>query len=247
MTRRCARPFLLVLAGLLLLGGCARQGGAGKDFIPSAILPPAPVDPAPEDLLARYHQLQRDTPRLRDYRVQVQIEASLPDMKRQGGMAGTRVQTGLDSLSYRGAQFTGDDMIKREVITRYLNGEKEALRNPPNIALLPENYRFAYRGVALHLDRRAHVYEVIPRERRVGLYRGELWIDMETALPLREFGRLVRNPSVFLKDVDFVRDYVLVEGRALVSRFISSMETRLVGPAEITVLFRDYQFGAVSE
>lgn len=242
MTRVDPRSIVLLFAALLLLGGCARQGGAGKDFIPSPILAPAPADPAPEDVLARYHQLQSETQRLRDYRVDVQIEASLPGMSRQGSMEGTRVQRGLDSLSYAGARFTGDDMIRRDVITRYLNGEKEALRNPPNVALIPENYRFAYRGVALHRDRRAHVYEVIPRERRIGLFRGELWVDMETAQPLREFGRLVRNPSVFLKDVDFVRDYVLVDGRALVARFISSMETRLVGPAEITVLFRNYQF-----
>ncbi len=243
LQRRYAPLLIFLLLCLLASFGCSRQGGAGKDFIPTAISPPAPTDPAPEDTLARYHEQQRKSQRLQDYRVDVQIEASLPTMNKQGGMTGTRVQRGVDTLSYAGAQFSGDDMIKRDVITRFLNGEKEALRNPPNIALLPENYEFAYRGVAMYLDRRAHVFEVIPRERRVGLYRGELWVDMETAQPLREFGRLVRNPSVFLKDVDFVRDYHMVEGRTLPARFISEMDTRLVGPAKITVNFRNYQFG----
>ncbi|MCU0228385.1 MAG: hypothetical protein MUF01_12165 [Bryobacterales bacterium] len=226
----------------MALTGCARRGGAGRDFIPSAVGSPTTADPDPEQVLTRYHEQQRTAPRLRDFRVDVEVQAALPDMGKQGGMTGTRVQKGLDSLSYAGAQFTGDEMIKRDVITRYLNGEKEALRNPPDIRLLPENYRFEYRGAALYLDRRAHVFEVIPRDRRVGLFRGELWIDMETALPLREFGRLVRNPSVFLKDVDFVRDYRLEDGRSLPSRFITKSDTRLVGAAEITVHFRNYAF-----
>ncbi len=240
------RPGALVPAYLLIvllsLAGCASRGGAGRDFIPTAIEAPATTDPDPQQVLARYHDFQRSASRLRDFRVDVQIEAALPGMNKQGGMTATRVQKGVDTLSYAGAQFTGDDMIKRDVITRYLNGEKEALRNPPNISLLPENYRFEYRGVAMYLDRKVHVFEVIPHTRRLGLFRGELWIDMETAQPLREFGRLVRNPSVFLKDVDFVRDYRLVEERALPSRFITHSETRLVGDAEVTVHFRNYQF-----
>lgn len=239
-----SRNLMIVLACLLVMAGCSRRGGAGKDFIPTAVTEPTPADRSPEETLADYYTAQRTGERLRDYRVDVQIEASLPAMGKQGGMIATRVQRGTDSLSYAGAQFTGDDMIKRDVITRYLNAEKEALRNPPDVMMLPKNYRFEYRGVAMHLDRRAHVFEVIPRERRIGLYRGELWIDIETAQPLREFGRLVRNPSVFLKDVDFVRDYRMVNGRSLPSRFISSMDTRLVGPAEITVTLSNYDFSA---
>ncbi|MCW5964059.1 MAG: hypothetical protein KIT83_08470 [Bryobacterales bacterium] len=242
LRRSYARNLIFVLAGLLLLGGCSRRGGAGKDFIPTAVTAPASSDPSPEQTLADYYTAQRTAERLRDFRVDVQIEASLPAMNKQGGMTATRVQRGTDTLSYAGAQFSGDEMIKRDVITRYLNAEKEALRNPPDVLMLPRNYRFEYRGVAMHLDRRAHVFEVIPREGRIGLFRGELWIDMETAQPLREFGRLVRNPSVFLKDVDFVRDYRIIDGRALPSRFISNMDTRLVGPAAITVTLNNYEF-----
>ena len=226
------------------MGACSRRRGPGWDFIPTAIAPVAAGDPSPQEVLAKYHARQRNTPRLGDFQVEVEIDASLPGMQKRGGMAGTRVQKGQQTLSYAGARFTGDDMIKRDVITRYLNGEKEALRHPPNVALIPENYQFEYRGVALHGDRRAHVYEVIPKAKRVGMYRGELWIDMETALPLREFGRLVHNPSVFLKNVDFVRDYRLTDGRALPARFISTMDTRLVGPAEISITFQNYQLEA---
>jgi hypothetical protein len=251
---RCRRPLglpLLVSMALVMLlctqSACLRRSGAGRDYIATPVADLAPVDPAPEDVLARYLQIQRTQPRLSDYQVDVEIEASLPKLNREGGMQATRVQRGESQLSYAGAQFTGDDTIKRDVITRYLNGERDTLRNPPNAAISDANYRFAYRGVAAHNDRRVHVFEVIPKEERVGLFRGELWIDMETGQPLREFGRFVKSPSVFVKDVDFVRDYRLHEGRlhevrALPSRFISYLDTRLVGPASMTVHFRNYRF-----
>lgn len=241
-TLKFALCLVLFLIAGLVLSSCSKRGGAGRDFIATATTPPAPADPAPSSLLDRFQAIQQSATRLQDYRVDVQIEAALPAMHRQGGMQATRVQKGATELSYAGAQFTGDDSIKRDVITRYLNGEKESLRNPPNVRLVSEHYQFVYRGVAAHHDRRAHVYEVIPREKRFGLFRGELWLDMQTAQPLREFGRFVSNPSVFLKDVDFVRDYQIIDGRALPSRFISYMDTRLVGPAEIIVYFRNYQF-----
>ena len=46
-----------------------------------------------------------------------------------------------------------------------------------------------------------------PRKKREGLFKGEIWIDTDTALPVREVGRFVKSPSVFLKKVDFTLTY----------------------------------------
>jgi hypothetical protein len=218
------------------------RSGAGRDFIPTVVAPLEASDGSPELVLEKYWQMQRTQPRLADYQVDVRIEAALPAMHRSGALSATRILRGTEDLSYKGAQFTGDESVKADVIVRYLNAEKESLRRPMNVALTGENYKFTHRGVADYLGRRAHVFEVTPKERRLGLYRGELWLDMQTAQPLREFGRFVRNPSVFLKDVDFVRDYHLIDGRALPVRVITNMDTRLVGPAEITVHMQNYDF-----
>lgn len=242
-TRRKTGLLLLCAAAFfLLLSSCGMRSGAGRDFIPTAVAPLQASDGSPELVLEKYWELQRTQPRLADYQVDVRIEAALPAMHRSGALSATRILRGTEDLSYKGAQFTGDDSVKADVIVRYLNAEKESLRRPMNVALTAENYKFTHRGVADYLGRPVHVFEVTPKERRLGLYRGELWLDMQTAQPLREFGRFVRNPSVFLKDVDFVRDYHLIDGRALPVRVITNMDTRLVGPAEITVHMQNYSF-----
>lgn len=242
--RAFALPLLTLLALALLLSACAARSGPGRDFIPTAVTATGQQDPTPEDTLNRYFEQKRQAKQLTDYSVDVKIEATLPNMHREGGMTATRILKDGKQLSYRGAQFTGDSSIKSDVITRYLNGDRDSIRHPVNASITEENYRFEHRGVAMYLDHRVHVFEVIPREKRVGLFRGELWIDMKTAQPLREFGRFVRSPSVFLKDVDFVRDYHVIGDRTLPVRFISNMGTRLVGPAEITVYFSNYRIEA---
>lgn len=223
------------------------RGGAGRDFIATPVQPLQPGDIPPETILLKYFDIQKEQGRLENFQVDVRIEASLPAMHKSGTLTATRILRGEYGLSYRGSSFTGDDSVKGDVIARYLNAEKESLRRPMKIGINLANYRFTYRGIAMYLDRRAHVFEVNPRDNKIGLYRGELWVDIETSQPLREFGRFVKNPSVFLKNVDFVRDYHLIDGRALPARIITRMDTRLVGPAEITVYFSDYNFNLPPE
>lgn len=243
VSHRILTPILCAVGAILLLTtSCAMRGGAGRDFIPSQVMPLRPDDIPPESILLRYFDLQKEQGRLENYQVDVRIEASLPAMQKSGTLTALRTLRGDSDVSYSGVEFTGDNSVKGDVIARYLNAEKEALRRPLDVALDLDNYRFTYRGVAMYLDRRAHVFQVNPRRDRIGLYRGELWVDIETSQPLREFGRFVKNPSVFLKNIDFVRDYHLINGRALPVRMITTMDTRLVGPADITVYFSDYNF-----
>jgi hypothetical protein len=59
----------------------------------------------------------------------------------------------------------------------------------------------------------------------VGLFKGELWVDADTFLPLRESGRFVKNPSVFLKKIEFVRDYEIKDGIAFATLLTKLEET----------------------
>ncbi len=48
---------------------------------------------------------------------------------------------------------------------------------------------------------------------------------------------MVKNPSVFLKSVYFVRDYHIADGVATPRRLISDVNTRLVGKVNLTIWF----------
>jgi len=82
--------------------------------------------------------------------------------------------------------------------------------------------------------------QVAPRRKAVGLFKGELWVDSQTGMPVKETGQFVKSPSVFLKKIAFVRDYELAEGIAIPKHIESTVDTRLVGRAELDISFSHF-------
>lgn len=179
-----------------------------------------------------------------DIRMDMEIDAKLPRLKKSGKLHALKFVSKVGQIVYRSLRFEGDDTVKKDVIARYLTVEREA-RNEHNgsMAITPENYKFKYKGTTDYAGDLAYVFQLTPKKKRVGLFKGELWIDSRTFLPLREWGELVKNPSVFLKSVYFVRDYLIYDGRSVPRRVISDVDTRLVGKAELTVWFDNYCMG----
>ena len=204
----------------------------------------ADADGAPQIVERYLSALQAENSRPQDVSMEVDIDAKLPRLNKQGRLHAFKFISRLGQIVYRAVRFEGDDTVKNDVIARYLTAEKEAqsaLRG--SLAITPENYKFKYKGTADWAGQTAYVLQVTPREKRLGLFKGELWVDSETYLPLREWGELVKNPSVFLRKVSFVRDYFIYEGRAIPRRIISDVDTRLVGRAELTIWFNNISLG----
>src|SRR5207245_2010285 len=135
----------------------------------------------------------------------------------------------LGRITYDVLHFEGDRSIKNEVIARYLSAEIQVRESQDaSLAIIPLNYKFGYKGLREFEGRSVHVFELKPRAKRRGLFKGTLWVDAETYLPVRESGLLVKNPSVFIKRVSFVRDYQTTNGVAVVARLETTVETRVV-------------------
>jgi hypothetical protein len=91
-------------------------------------------------------------------------------------------------------EMEGDRTVQQQVIARYLSAEKEGSRtHDAGIDMTPANYRFRYRCPARTEGRLAWVFEIVPRKKRSGLIRGELWIDAASGLVLRQAGRPASN------------------------------------------------------
>jgi hypothetical protein len=200
--------------------------------------------PSPADqIVDRYLcAVQNQESHPKDLRMDIDINAKLPRLKKQGRWQAFRFITRLGKIFYDRPHYEGDNTVKKEVIARYLEAEKQARNDySGSLALTPANYKFKYKGTADYAGRTAYVLQVTPKEKRMGLFKGELWIDSQTYLPLREWGELVKNPSVFLKSVYFVRDYWICDGMSVPRRLISDVDTRIVGKAQLTIWFDNFK------
>jgi hypothetical protein len=178
----------------------------------------------------------------RNLAMEVHMEGRIPKLKKEGKMSALRKISDLGKITYKVLGFWGDDTVKKEVMARYMTAEVEATKekekeekDAESIGITPENYEFKYKGLTDRNSRRLHVFELKPRHKRVGLFKGELWIDPATYLHVRESGRLVKNPSVFIKKMEFTRDYEIKDGVAYLRRMSTKTETRIVGTAELNI------------
>ena len=196
---------------------------------------------APESLVDTYETAsQEQSARLRGATMEVDIEASLPKLQKHGRLHALRHISRLGRITYDALHFEGDSTVKNGVIARYLTAEVQAQTNDlASFAITASNYKFKYKGLFNYRERQIHVFQLTPRKKQVGLFKGELWLDADTCLPVRESGRMVKNPSVFLRRVYFVREYEIRDGLAIPTRIESIVDTRLVGKAELTVRFRN--------
>lgn len=174
--------------------------------------------------------------------MRLNIEASLPGMHRSGVLQALEYIPRSGKSLVRVMKFQGDTTVKRQVIARYLSAEAEAHQRPSDtLALTRANYNFRYLRSADYNGHAAWVYQVQPRGKRTGLFQGELWIDAATAAPLRQWGVFVKNPSLFIKRVYFVRDYDLAT--AAPRRLIVNLDTRIAGAADLTIWYEPVASG----
>jgi hypothetical protein len=173
--------------------------------------------------------------------MEVEMDASLPKLQKHGRLHALRRISPLGLIRYDMARFEGDNIVNREIISRYLTAEVETQKQQsPLVAVTPKNYKFKYKGLKQSEGRDVHVFEVTPRQKREDLFKGEVWIDARTYLKVQESGYLVKNPSMFLKKVAFIRKYEIRDGIAVPVKVLSVADVRFVGKAELTIDFSNF-------
>jgi hypothetical protein len=166
----------------------------------------------------------------------VEIDASLPKLKKQGRLSAIRRLLPLGRPEYQVLEIAGDQTVRQQVIFRYLSAEVRAAALPTSsIAITPANYRFHYKGPVKAGKTVAFAFLITPRKKQEGLIKGELWLDGETGAVVRQSGYLVKKPSVLVKRVDVTRETTLQDGIAAMRVTHLSVDTRLVGRAELTI------------
>jgi len=215
------------LAAIVVLGGMAAMGlrAASDDTL----------EPVGAAIITKYLEATQLQNQHGDPSMLLDINASVPKLRKQGTLRALRVMSNVGRITYRVLGFQGDNSVKKDVIARYLQADQQG-QNDAGLALSPANYKFKFKG-AKQTDngQQAYVFQLVPRKKRVGLFKGELWLDAASCLPVYEKGRLVKNPSIFFKKVDFERAFAIRNGVSVPARMNSIIQTRIVGTVELYV------------
>lgn len=258
--------FLIVLLGLTVPGEVFAQAAfsAGEAAVlpSSAALPPFPLiladtQPVPTlgpttqlpvmspelALLTYQRRVAQQAAQLAAYSAVTLIRAQLPETSQQGEFELQRKYEAPHTLQFTPVHFTGDGFVKNNIISRLLQSEVDHVEkdDPTLTAITPANYKFSYKGASRIENRLVHVYQVRPRKKRPGLFKGHVWLDAQTGALVRVEGSVVKSPSFFVKHIEFVEDYTNVQSFTLPAHIHSEAKARIVGRTIVDITHRDYQ------
>jgi hypothetical protein len=260
------RPILIFLLGLLVPGRIFAQTmfaaseavvwppnrGVSPPFpLILADTPPVPTLAskvqlpvmAPDLALSTYQQhAAQQAKDLAGYSAVTVVRAELPETSQQGEYELQRKFEAPHSLQFTPVHFSGDGFVKSSVINRVLQSEVDHVQkdDPKLTAVSPANYKFSYKGVTHVGDRLVHEYLVKPRKKRMGLFKGHVYLDAHTGTLVRAEGTVVRPPSFFVKHIEFVQDYTDVQSFTLPAHIHSEARARIVGRTIVDIQHRDY-------
>jgi hypothetical protein len=182
---------------------------------------------------------------LRGVTMVTKVAAHVTQMQRVANVVARRHVAADGSVDYDVIAKEGDKTVLREMIGRFIGTEIDAHNHRGDeIAITPANYKFKLKMTRQDGGRELDIFEVHPRKRRVGLFKGEVWVDTATGLTVHENGVWVKSPSVFLKNVRFAREYEIRDGYAIPKSTTILTQTRLWGLAELTVEYSDVTWDA---
>jgi hypothetical protein len=182
--------------------------------------------------------------RLKAASMDIDIQGEIPKLKKQGRFHALRRISPKGLISYDLRHFEGDGTVKNQLIIRYLSAEAQSRKEQtPSLAVTPDNYRFKYKGRRTLEGREAHLFQISPIKKREGMFQGELWLDVDTCLPLRESGSLVKKVSIFVRKTAFVRTFEIHDGLSLPRQEQWEFQAVGVGKAELIVAFSNFSLG----
>ena len=166
----------------------------------------------------------------------IDVEAWLPRLSEHGRLTAIRSLAPQGAPQYQKVEITGDRTVRQQVLLRYLRAEFENGAKPnPATAITPANYKISFRGQVAEGGFPAYAFKIIPRQKREGLIKGELWLDADTAAVIHQSGYLVKRPSFFVKRVAVTREYWVNRGVVEARTTRVHIDTRIAGPAELLI------------
>jgi len=194
-------------------------------------------------LVAYERGLRKQSSELAGYTATTVIDAELPDSAQKAEFEVKQHYAAPSVLEFTPLNSTGDKFVKSNVIVRLLQSEVDHVRKQEQsqTAIDSDNYKFSYKGTSDLNGIPVHVYEVKPRQKRVGLFKGKIYLEDTTGHLLRAQGTITKTPSFFVKRIKFTQDYTTVAGFTLPTHTHSEADTRLVGKAVVDIVHRDYQ------
>jgi hypothetical protein len=168
------------------------------------------------------------------YRATRKLEAD--NGNRRGWLDAVTTYSPATGLAYEVTAEGGSGYIRNKVLRAVLAGEQEIIAHgeAARSSLEPSNYTFLANGV--DAEGLAKVL-ISPRRKERVLISGTMFLRAAEGDLVRLQGRLAKNPSFWIKNVDVVRKYDRIDGVIVPVSLESTAQLRFLGEARLRMTY----------
>ncbi len=136
----------------------------------------------------------------------------------------------------------GSSVVRGRVFKGLMESEVEAAagRSHRDSSITPANYSFRLVGVEDTEQCQCYVVQAVPNRKDKYLFAGEIWIDARDFAVVKIAGHPAKNPSFWIKRVDFVRSYQKVGEFWLPLRDETNAELKIFGEKVLIINHGNY-------
>jgi hypothetical protein len=142
----------------------------------------------------------------------------------------------------------GSGLVRGRVFKALLESEVEAAagKSKRDSSITPANYTFEFLGEEDVEGFHTFVVHAIPKRNDKYLFEGKVWIEATEFAIVRIAGRPAKNPSFWIKKVDFVRHYQRIDGFWFPLKDETVTDVRFVGKNIFTIDHGNYEINRTS-
>jgi hypothetical protein len=170
------------------------------------------------------------------YRATRRLEAA--NGSRSGWLTAVTEYSPVSGFRYEITAEGGSEYIRTKVLRAVLDGEREVIAQgeAARSSLAPSNYTFQANGVD---GEGLAIVLLSPRRKERALLSGTMFLRPVEGDLVRLQGRLAKNPSFWVRNVDIVRTYERIEGVVVPVSLDTKAHVRLLGAAALRMTY-DY-------
>jgi hypothetical protein len=170
------------------------------------------------------------------YRALRRLEGGLVDSDRRGWLEAWTSYQPSRGFTYEIVREGGSEYVRNKILRQMLESEQELIAAGKRVraSLEAKNYGFEDGGVT---DRGLQRILLKPIKKSEGLVNGSVLLDPDTGLITRIHGRLVKNPSFWLRDVDITWRFASMAGQLVPVEVSSTGRVRMFGRSNFKMTY----------
>jgi hypothetical protein len=203
-------------------------------FVLALVIAPTLLATAPETADHSMRQFLEQDDTQHPYRAVRRLEAE--SGSRRGWLEAVTEYSVEGGFSYQVTAEGGSSLVRSKVLRAVLEGEREVIAQGEmaRASLAPANYAFQPNGV--DDDGLVNILLSPKRQERV-LLSGTMFLQPDDGDLVRLQGRLAKNPSFWVRNVEIVRSYKRIEGVVMPVTLESTAHVRIFGPASLRMTY----------